>query len=102
MRRKIYRPTLDTTMPGTKKRDKDWSRLSEPERETQRDWGRAQVEAWKAGQEKKASCNECKRKTPEVGNPILLCDGCDNGALHFPCTKKYPLKTIPGEDDEVS
>ncbi|CAN0254918.1 unnamed protein product [Ectocarpus sp. 6 AP-2014] len=82
-----------------KKREKEWLDLPEPERTTQLDWGKGQVEAWKAGKEKKAACMECSKGTWYSDNPILLCDGCVRGALHLRCTK-FPLEAIPGEEDE--
>ena len=49
-----------------------------------------------------ARCSECKQKTaPDPDNPIIICDGCVGGALHFLCAKKFPLEAIPGEEDEV-
>ena len=64
------------------------------------------VRLWKEGQVQKeiddARCNECKKKTvSDPANPIIICNECVGGALHFSCTK-FTLKAIPGEDEDVS
>ena len=61
---------------------------------------------WYEGEKKKeirdARCSACNKKTvSDPDNPIIICDGCVGGALHFRCTK-FPLKAIPGEDEDVS
>lgn len=61
---------------------------------------------WKEGEEKKqiddARCSASNKKTaPDPDNPKIICNGCVGGALHFRCTK-FPLKAIPGEDEDVS
>lgn len=88
------------------KRDKEcWSELPEPERTIQRDMGKEQVKAWKAQQQQQAdeavSCLKCKDLVSLEDNPILLCDGCTEGALHFLCTEPQ-LKSLPSDDEDVS
>ncbi|CAN0431662.1 unnamed protein product [Ectocarpus sp. 12 AP-2014] len=80
-------PGVDSKLTDQQKRDKEKVRL------------------WTEGEKQKkiddARCQECKRKTaPDPDNPIIVCDGCDGGALHFRCTKKFPLEAIPGEKDK--
>lgn len=64
------------------------------------------VRLWKEGEKQKeiddARCSGCKKKTGQVGDPIVLCDDCGGkGARHFTCMEPRP-DTIPGEDDDVS
>lgn len=79
------------------------SHLPDEERKGQVAIFEEKMRLWYADQEiKDASCSACKDdKAPHQDNPIVLCDGCEGGALHLLCSE-FPLVPIPGDDDEVS
>ncbi|CAM9687905.1 unnamed protein product [Pylaiella littoralis] len=81
-----------------------WPLLDGSELTEQQKKEKEKVRLWKEEQKQReiddARCRKCKKKTTQLGEPIVFCDDCGGkGARHFMCMNPQP-DTIPDEEDE--